>query len=194
MEYLLFLIVILGLLAFGFLRLFKRSRGPAIDNPVVGFHDASNGEFSALLSEDKTGIAPLFAQCIESNTGAPRCNVLFLYCQIEEDGKLRGSNFGLRELIRDSGALVVVVATNNPGAHYRAAAKKTGYGFANLVMTLDRKGPSFQKFFQNLFGLMKRGKSMPMAWVKLAPQIPGESHTDCPDSIFSCEAGHVRFR
>jgi len=101
---------------------------------------------------------------------------------------------GLREIIRDSGAAVVVVASPNSGESYNAAAKEKPYGSANLVMTLDRKGDAFGRFFQKLFGEMKRGKSMPIAWVKLAPQGPHSVHTDVPDTIFLCELGQLAFR
>ena len=43
----------------------------------------------------------------------------------------------------------------------------------NLVITFHRNGKDFARFFRSLFQLMWAGKSMPMAWVQLAPQIPG---------------------
>jgi len=61
-------------------------------------------------------------------------------------------------------------------------------------MTLDRRGRVFPKFFQRLFTEMTRGVSMPVAWVKLASQIPGADHADCPGTIFSCEAGQLVFK
>jgi hypothetical protein len=35
---------------------------------------------------------------------------------------------------------------------------------------------------------------MMVAWVELPPQIPTEEHLDCPEAIFSCEAGHITFK
>jgi hypothetical protein len=87
---------------------------------------------------------------------------------------------------------VVVVATPNAADGYIAAAKRTGYGTANLVMTLDRKGAAFATFFTALFSDMKRGTSMPTAWIKLAPQHPrAQEGRSLPVMIFSCEAGQV---
>jgi hypothetical protein len=120
--------------------------------------------------------------------------VLFLYCHIEPSGTIRGSSRGLREIIRDSRAAVVVVASENSGDSYIAAGKRCGYGLANLVMALDRRGDVFPKFFQRLFTEMKHGVSMPVAWVKFAPQAPRAEHADCPGTIFACEVGQLAFR
>ena len=35
---------------------------------------------------------------------------------------------------------------------------------------------------------------MPLAWVKLAPQVSGAEHEDAPGTIFAPEAGQVTFR
>jgi len=75
-----------------------------------------------------------------------------------------------------------------------AACKKKGYGDANLVMTISRKGELFGPFSHKLFSAMKQGTSMPIAWVKLAPQVPGKDHPDCPGALFSVEAGQIAFR
>ncbi len=123
----------------------------------------------------------------------PTCNVLFLYCHIEANGRIRGYRQGLREIIRDSGADVVVVATANASDNYIAASQRKGFGHANIVMILDRKGDAFTTFFQKLFADMSRGVAMPVAWVKLAPQIPGMEQADVPDAIFACEAGQIAF-
>jgi len=194
MESLFIPIALLGLIAYLVARTYLRSRSGLIKSPSLGFLDLSGGEFTNLLQEDKNALAPLFQTMVESNSEPPKCNVLFLYFRITEDGGIQGSDHRLRELIRDSGAAVAVVASENPGPYYNLAAKKTGFGRANLVMTINRKGSSFSDFFKQLFSLMKQGKSMPSAWVKLAPQIPGREHPDLPDTFFVCEAGQVYFK
>jgi hypothetical protein len=40
---------------------------------------------------------------------------------------------------------------------------------------------------------MFAGQSMPMAWVELAPQIPGTTHDNCPETIFAAKISHVAF-
>jgi hypothetical protein len=61
-------------------------------------------------------------------------------------------------------------------------------------MTLARKGASFGLFYARLFGDMFKGTTMPVAWDRLAPQIPGETHIDTPEAIFACELGQIAFR
>jgi hypothetical protein len=173
----------------------RRRRATVIQSPTLGILDLSAGSSVAMINADRAAIGQFFSSVLESSGTPPTCNVLFVYCDIEPDGSIRHCNSGLREIIRDSGAVVVVVASENPGSGYVAAAKrKPGYGHANLVMTTDRRGAVFPVFFQRLFTHMKRGVSMPVAWVKLCPQIPGLQQTDCPAYVFVCEAGQVVFR
>lgn len=174
--------------------MFNLFRGtPTIKSPTIGFYDLTSGGASAAIAADKTALVPIFTSSVESSDTPPACNVLFLYCHVEPSGSIRGSSRGLREIIRDSRAAVVVVASENTGDSYIAAGKQRGYGHANLVMALDRRGDIFPKFFQRLFTEMKHGVSMPVAWVKLAPQAPRAEHADCPGTIFACEVGQLAF-
>ena len=40
-----------------------------------------------------------------------------------------------------------------------------------MVITMNRNGDGFARFFCDLFELMREGESFPMAWVTLAPQL-----------------------
>jgi hypothetical protein len=40
---------------------------------------------------------------------------------------------------------------------------------------------------------MRGGISMPVAWVRLAPQDPVKEHDDLPSTIFACEVGQMVF-
>jgi len=40
---------------------------------------------------------------------------------------------------------------------------------------------------------MKRGVSMPVAWINLAPQGPVKEQENLPSTIFACEAGQIAF-
>jgi hypothetical protein len=95
----------------------------------------------------------------------------------------------LRDLIQASGAQVVVVASDNSGDAYIASTKGRTHGRANLAMTIARRDPAFPTFFLRLFEDLKRGTSMPIAWVKLAPQVPGKAHDNLPETIFARELG-----
>ncbi len=117
-----------------------------------------------------------------------------IYARFERDGRVDGCPDGLRDIIRKSGALLVIVASENDSQSYIAAGMRVGYGQANLVMTLKRKGNDFTTFFAQLFRKMFNGKSMPMAWVELAPQGSGATHTNCPETIFVAEVSHIIFK
>jgi hypothetical protein len=165
-----------------------------IEKPVLGLLDLSDGQSISEVKTDRETLGSLFFAVLESTTKPPKCDVLLLYCTIETDGRIRGSELGLRELIRESGAPVVIVASENSAERYNSAAKKKEYGNANLVMTMNRRGEVFGQFFHKIFSAMKEGASMPLAWVKLVPQIPGKDHPDCPVSLLVCEVGQIAFR
>jgi len=165
-----------------------------IQSPRLAFLNLKGAAAEQILADDKGALSSLFSGIQESSASPPACDVLFIYCDISGDGRISGTSAGLRDIIRDSGALVVVVASENPSQGYIAAAKKTGYGHANLVLTLERRGAVFSTFFSRLFAQMMRGTSMPIAWVKLAPQIPGHEHPGCPGAIFAAEAGQIAFK
>jgi hypothetical protein len=158
--------------------------------PRLGsFHLTAAAE--QLWADDRKALSPLFGQVVESRTTPPVCDVLLIYGDIDEKGRVRNSKLGLREIIRDSRAKIVVVASENPGSHYIAAGKRTGYGLANLVMTLNRKGAALPSFLVRLFSAMQQGVPMPRAWVALAPQVKDPPHADLPETIFACELGKI---
>ena len=161
--------------------------------PRIGFLNLKGAPGEQALIEDKRSFASMFCNSLESSTVTPSCDVLFIYCDIAPDGKVSGPTTGLRSIIRDSGAQVVVVASENRTESYIAAAKKTGYGRANLVMTLERRGDVFPKFFNRLFAQVLKGTPLPVAWVNLAPQGPAHNHTDCPVTILILEKGRITF-
>jgi len=107
---------------------------------------------------------------------------------------IQNASQSLREIIHKSHAPIVVVATENGVQPYIAAGKCPGAGKANLVMTLKRNGQIFPSFFKELFGMMHHGVTMPMAWVKLAPQIPGRENDNVPGTICAMEVTHVVFK
>jgi hypothetical protein len=188
------LLVIAAVGGAGLLMRARRASTPTISQPVLGLLDLDPSRFGSLASEDRAAFGPLFSSVVESNGAPPRCDVLLVYCEIEVGGAIAGSPLSLRQIIRDAGARVVIVATDNHPDRYMEAARPAGYGAANLVMTLERKGDGFAAFFGKLFALMFRGVSMPVAWVQLAPQIPGLDHTGGPESIFACEVGQLAFK
>jgi hypothetical protein len=147
-----------------------------------------------LLEGDKAALEPIFPFCVVSGDVVPECDVLLIYAQVQTDGHLVGSSDGLRDIVRKAKAVVAILAFPNEPNNLIAAGKPTGYGQANLVLTINRKGPAFASFYVELFGRMYRGKTMPVAWVELAPQLPGATNENCPDGIFSAEISHIVFK
>jgi len=164
-----------------------------VHSPRLGVLNLVGNQGSGLIGEDLKALTPLFGRATQSTVGPPACDVLFIYARVKDSGVVDGSKSSLREIIRDSGAKVVVVATENTANAYIAGARKRPYGSANLVMTLERRGTRFPAFFARLFKMMFDGETMPVAWVKLAPQIPGAEHEEAPGTIFAAEAGQVTF-
>jgi hypothetical protein len=164
-----------------------------IPNPKIGFLNLVGTSARPLVDEDTAALKPLFADCLEGDSSAPICDMLMIYATVEADGLIQNSSLNLREIIHQVHAPIVVIATENDVQTYIAASKRPGLGKANLVMTLKRNGQSFPKFFKDLFGMMHHGVTMPMAWVKLVPQIPGMKHENVPETICAMEVTHVLF-
>jgi hypothetical protein len=164
-----------------------------IKSPRLGILNLKGASAADHIATDRSALSTFFSSIDESEATVPSCDVLFLYCDLTADGAVAGSESSFREIIRDSGATVVVVASDNSAEHYMAAGKLAAYGMVNLAMTIDRKGEAFPSFYKRLFDYMSQGISMPVAWVKIAPQIPSAAHQSCPSAICSLERGQVEF-
>ncbi|MDX1921974.1 MAG: hypothetical protein SFW65_02450 [Alphaproteobacteria bacterium] len=163
----------------------------AISNPVVGIYDLCG---DPNISADEKVLGTIFSKVLKSTVYPPRCNVLFLYCKIGADGKIENTSASLGEIIDASAASIAIVATENIGNHYIQTGKRGPHSRTNLVMTTNRNGPVFMRFFEKLFNAMNAGEPMTAAWSRLAPQIAGMEHKDCPGTIFSAELGDITFR
>jgi hypothetical protein len=152
---------------------------------------ALNNRWPYLVETDRRALGPLFRRTLASTRGVPRCEVLLVYCKLDDAGAVIGSPVGLRELVRQAGAYVAVVASGN--ASYDHAVRVRSDWRANLVLTLDRRGENFARFLHALFAAMFQGHSMLSAWVALAPQTQSEAHADLPITLLLAEAGHVSF-
>ena len=164
-----------------------------IQNPVAGFLNLQGDRGKALLESDIREFALFFSDCRTSASDVPRCQVLFVYCNIDPSGRIQGTPDPLRALAMWAGAYVTIVATANDMEAYKKALEAKVDWTSNIVLVLDRKVSGFSNFFCRLFEMMNKGTSMPMAWVKLAPQGPGQGGTEGPECVMLAEAGHVTF-
>jgi hypothetical protein len=163
-----------------------------IANPVIGFLNHTGAVGDLLSQADQGVLSPLFKVVKTSDDLPPRCDVLFLYCTVNVEGPV--STPTIRELIKNAGAYVAVIASENSAeAYIKSVGRRTDWS-ANITMVVNRKGDKFGLFFHRLFAEMFKGRSMLMVWSELAPQIPGTAHTDVPDSIMAAEAGHITFQ
>lgn len=164
--------------------------GPRIPADTLGIHDLSGGAAEPLMAADRAALATLFRRVSESSDAPPRSTLLLLYCTIGADGAIQNSPRTLREIIRDAGAPVVVVATPNPRRCYGLAARRQRQlARANLLLTLDRRGGAFGVFVKRLVTEMKDGTSMPRAWTRLVRQT-----SERPRTLLACELGRLAFR
>ena len=122
-----------------------------IKSPRLGILNLKGPSTADDIAMDRVAISAFFLSVEESETAGPSCDVLFLYCDFKPDGTVVASESGFREIIRDSGATVVVVASNNSADRYIAAGKPAPYGTANLAMTIDRRGDVLPSFYKRLF-------------------------------------------
>jgi hypothetical protein len=171
----------------------NRRRVLMIRSPRLGILNLKGEAAEQLIAADMEALMPVLGSPVRGSTSSPFCDVLFIYCDIGTDGRITNFPGTLRDLIQTLRAPLVVVATENSGDAYFSATKGQKHGRANLVMTLSRRGSAFPTFFAHLFAEMKRGVSMPVAWVKLAPQDPVKEHESLPSTIFACEAGQMVF-
>ena len=165
-----------------------------INSPVIGFLNLIGQSAYPLIDEDRSALASLFSGEVMSEGDPPRCDVLLVYANVGSDGVVEGSHAGLRDIVDQTNASIVIFASDNDPNGYIASGRSKRLRSANLVMTIERKGSAFTRFFFELFTAMKSGTTMPMAWVKLAPQSPGAAQGDCPVTIFSAEISHIIFK
>jgi hypothetical protein len=122
-------------------------------------------------------------------------DIVHLYTTVTPDGCIGTSNITGTKLIEratSAGTKLLWIANGNDPAGY-IKNFKLNRNRLNLVMTIDRLGTKFPDFLRELFGEMNSGASMPVAWNRIVPQIPGRDHPDAPATIFSNGLGQTRF-
>jgi hypothetical protein len=188
--------ILLLALTFWILRLRTKAKVVTrrISNPSLGVLCLAGAASEAAAAVDLAQIAPLFHSVERSDKLPPSCDVLLVYCEISPDGHINNTNGRLREIIRDAGASVVVVATEHPVERYIATTPpQVPFGRTNLMMTLVRNDPSFSKFLVRLFSEMKSGVPLPLAWHHLTKAPAPVAAGGIPEMIFASEIGPITF-
>jgi len=124
-------------------------------------------------------------------------DVVHLFANINAEGSIvdaSGATINGTEFIKkccETGVKLLWMANNTPADAYINGFSNRGQKI-NLVMIIDRRGPFFVPFFNNLLAKMSGGEAMPTAWNQLNPQIPNSVHPDAPDAIFSAGRAGLR--
>lgn len=169
-----------------------------INNPTIGFLNLTGDEGERLAKHDFVELSSEFEKVREIESGKiPKCDVLILYCALDPRGKILGQSYSLRDVLRAAGARIAVIASDIPhsivtSSEFNRFLQSKNDWPANVIITLNRNGEAFGRFFKNLFSEMHAGTTMPKAWVKLAPQGP-VSNADHPGTVALLEAGHIAF-
>jgi len=179
----------------------KKPAGPL--NPKVLVCSVGDG-FEAFASEDAAAYQRFLPQTSVLHfadaeallsAASDHYDILDVFVDVNSDGLLGKSAHSGTELVEiatTAGTKLLWIANGNSPGGYIKNFKAKGKSI-NLVMTISRDGAKFPNFLHSLLGEMKYGATMPVAWNRLAPQIPGKEHTDAPTSIFFCGLGQARF-
>jgi hypothetical protein len=164
-----------------------------IADPTIGFLNLAAQASSTIAESDLAALGPMFPRHLMSIRDVPTCDVLFLYCRLDERGVIQGQQMSVGQLIAAAHAYVAVVASENSAESYQKMQFAIPGWTSNLVMVLDRNGESFPRFWRRLFEAMFAGESMLTAWVAIAPQFEGAQGDDLPAAIIAANAGHITF-
>lgn len=124
-------------------------------------------------------------------------DIVHLFCDLSPGGILadsKGTTISGTELIVkccEKDVKLLWVASGNKGDDYIKGFMLKGNRL-NLLMTLDRRGLRFSKFLERMLSKVSGGKTIPLAWVALAPQAKGPWEEDSPDCIFVTTRGDVK--
>jgi hypothetical protein len=164
-----------------------------LNDPTLGFLNLMGETGEALMETDAKILSPLFGRTLKSSTTVPACQVLFIYCELDADGHIKGRRDMATDLIKAAHAYVAVIASENSGESYTKAVRPRKDWYANVTMVLDRKGNKLAQFFHKVFAGMFAGRSMLSVWVELAPQGAGPWQVEVPGTILAAMAGHITF-
>ena len=144
----------------------RRKFGLTVVAPRARAVRIGDGGSEDLLCADQEFLRRFFGGATAACASIPQADVLFLYGQLNEEGRFLGSAETLRSCVAKSGASITVLAQANPEEHVHAAMASLGRLHANVACTLDRRGATFAAFFERVFEAMAQGASMHEAWAR----------------------------
>lgn len=159
---------------------------------AVALWNIAGGEMDALIKEDAAALGTVFSKVkVYPAHEVPQAMMVFAYAGLTEEGMLAGyPAYDVKQLALATRARLFVLAAGNSAGSVKAAAERKGAPVPTLVLTLDRNGKGFGRFFRALFDDMRTGTPILSAWVKLAPQHPNANPTHAPATILLAEGGN----
>jgi hypothetical protein len=124
-------------------------------------------------------------------------DIVHLLCDLSPGGVLadsKGPTISGTELIAqccEKDVKLLWVASGNKADDYNKGFM-LNENRLNLIMTLDRRESRFSKFLDSLLSKVSGGKTIPLAWVAVAPQAKGPWEQDLPSCIFFTTTGDVK--
>jgi hypothetical protein len=188
--------------------IFKRSRRSAsaiaVENPEIVLVQVGNAS-QADMDVDRAAYSQFYSRVSAKTVGnlkelteyinSSSPDLLHLFVDLDQQGNVfddaqQKMKFGeLQTLAQNRGANYIFFAKDNPGSGYSAGPRPELT--SNLIMTLERKGSNFPEFLSKVFSQVSKGETLPMAWNKVSPQIPGKVHKDSPEVFAGMGAGNV---
>ena len=146
---------------------------------TIGFGNPAPVDYSKLIRMDSAAIGPLFDKVrTEAFPLSPCTELLFAYGDLDEEGRFGGPKpttvWEVAEKCRTR--IFILASPNSPATTQKALMARPKNNAVTMVLTVKRNGEGFARFFCDLFELMRKGESFPMAWVMLAPQLGTPSH------------------
>src|SRR5262249_25160456 len=92
------------------------ARNPlVIDSPRIAFLNLIGPEADNLLNQDKQALGNLFSSVETNGSGAPSCEVLMIYCDLNDDGTIAGDSPSLRDIIDAAAAQLIIPGSDHHG-------------------------------------------------------------------------------
>lgn len=127
-------------------------------------------------------------------------DIVHLFCAVDSGGYLvdadgrRLDSLALLEACLMADVKLLVMASDNHVDDYVKAFQKSKEPAGlrmNLIITLARHGEKFPRFLRSLLRQVANAKSLPQAWVELAPQTHRGTHGELPETMLFADRGGV---
>jgi hypothetical protein len=127
----------------------NHSEGPApavLYGPLLGFHNLAGAAADADLTMDRDALAPIFRGPVVEAAKRPRCNVLFLYCAFDADGRVAGADQHFPDIVKACGARFAVVVPSGVAPSPTSAITDSDWA-ADLIFVLIERGRDSRNSF-----------------------------------------------